>query len=180
VIVTGIAPTPQALHERAYYPSGELINLAKNSLHFYGATHLITSLSWGWERALVKAAVELEIPFTVAIPYPEREIEWKPEARRGYQEMLSKAQDLQLVSERLTPTAVTESLFWRANRADLVLALWEYDFEGMTYEVMRYAWSEGKMVVNLWEEWQRLFSLRRQRRLSYVSCERSGAQVFGE
>jgi hypothetical protein len=176
--ITGIAHPPERIRERGYLPSSELIYLAKMALKEYGATSLITSLAQGWEQALAKAAVELEIPFSVAIPYPGRDAEWKRDACVFYLDLLARAAEVFRVSDSYSDTAVLEGHYWRVDQSNLVLALWDYDFYGDTFQAMDYALKSGKQVTNLWKDWQHLFSLRRIRPVVSVQQRKIGAQIF--
>jgi hypothetical protein len=177
MIITGIASSPQFLFERSNLASPELVYLAKRALAEYGATRLITSLSPGWEQALAKAAIELEIPYTVAIPYPGRDLEWKRELRIHYLDLLARASEVYQVAEFCNETALIESHLWRMERSDLMLALWDYEFEGEVFSIMSFALKNGKQVANLWEDWKHLYSLRRPQ-VTFVAQKRVGAQVY--
>lgn len=179
--ITGIAHAPERLHERSCLPSGELVYLAKMALKEYGATHVITSLALGWEQALAKAALEMEIPYTVALPYPGRDAEWDREARTLYLDLLARASGVVRVSDTFSDTAMQECHEWCAEEADLVVALWDYVFHGAVFAAMTYASQQGKPVVNLWQDWHHLYSLRRKNPVVMVAREekpKRGAQVF--
>jgi hypothetical protein len=178
MIVTGIAHPPVRLHERSNLPSTELVYLAMRALRQYHATRLITSLAWGWEQALANAAIEMEIPYTVAIPYPGREVEWQREPRIRYYDLLARAAEVYRVADCYSNTAVMEGHCWRVDRADLVLALWDYEFTGDTFSTIRYALQAGKKVQNLWQDWDALYVLRKPVFSFSLQKSRTGAQVY--
>jgi hypothetical protein len=178
MIVTGIAHPPERLRERSPLPSIELVYLAAQALKMYPATHLITSLAPGWEQALAKATLELGIPYTVALPYPGRDSGWPRPTRLLYLDLLARAGEVYMVSDACDENAVLEGHRWRVDRAGLVLALWDYDFQGVTFQVVDYALCSGRQVTNLWQDWQRLFSLRKARPAVQVQKRAIGAQVF--
>lgn len=178
MIITGIAHPPARLYEKSHLPSTELVYLAAKALKKYKAAHLVTSLSLGWEQALAKAALELDIPFTVAIPYPGRDSVLKKDALVLYYELLARAAEVYQISDAYCATAVMESNCWRVDHADGVLALWNFEFHGDTFQVIDYALKNHKEVVNLWRDWEYLFSLRRKDQSTYTPKKRSGAQVF--
>jgi hypothetical protein len=74
--------------------------------------------------------------------------------------------------------AVMEGHFWRVDRSELVLALWDYDFQGDTFQTMGYGLKGGRTVVNLWNDWTHLYSLRRARPAVFIQNKKIGAQVF--
>jgi hypothetical protein len=178
MIITGIAHPPVRLHERSNLPSTELVYLAMRALREYGATQLLTSLAWGWEQALASAAIEMEIPFTVAIPYPGREVEWQREPRIRYYDLLARASEVYRVNDCYSDTSIMEGHQWRVQRAGLVLALWDYEFAGDTFSTIKYALQAGKKVVNLWQDWEALTNLRRPVFSFSLQRSRTGAQVF--
>jgi uncharacterized phage-like protein YoqJ len=156
-----------------------LVYLAKRGLKAYKATHLVTSLSPGWEQALVKAALELKLPFTVAIPYPGRDSEWDHELRVQYLGLLARADEVYRISECYTETAMLEAHLWRVDHSDSVLALWDYDFDCTTFQVIEAGLKSGKEVVNLWQDWYHLYSMRRRAPQDYApQPKRNGAQIF--
>lgn len=176
--ITGIANPPYLLHERTDLPSSELIFLASQALRDYEATHLITSLSPGWELALAEAANELEIPYTVAIPYPGRDQEWKGASRIRYYDLLARAYGVYQVSDVCIDTAMLDCHHWMADRVDLILALWNYEFFGDTFNVIDYGIKKGITVTNLWHDWESLYTLKRTARVKTSPIRRGGAQVY--
>jgi uncharacterized phage-like protein YoqJ len=178
VIITGIAHPPGRLYEKSSIPSNELVYLASKAIIEYKATGLITSLEPGWEQALTKAAVELKIPFTIAIPYPGRDAEWSKESRIQYYELLSRADQVYQINDQFDEANRHEAHQWQIDRADIVLALWNYEFSGYVFEILDYALAKDVQVRNLWQDWRSLFELRKSQRTTYVTNKREGAQVF--
>jgi hypothetical protein len=178
MIITGIANRPNHLHERTTLPSSELVFLASEALKEYKATHLITSLSPGWELALADAANELDLPYTVAIPCLGRDEDWQREARIRYYDLLARAYEVYQTSDTCTEKAVLECHQWMADRADLILALWNYEFYGNTYKIIDYGIKRDITVTNLWRDWEALYTLKRNTRVKTSMVKRGGAQVF--
>ena len=176
MIITGIAHPPARLFERQILPSLELVYLAVRALNRYGATEVITSLSLGWEQALAKAAIELEIPYTVAIPFRGRNYDWNGDVDRLYQELLGDARRVYCVSDVYSDHAMMEDHHWRVDCSDAVLALWDYEFQGETFSVIEYALKNQKSVINLWKDWESLFRLRKYR--TSTQQTHTGARVY--
>jgi uncharacterized phage-like protein YoqJ len=177
VIITGVAPIPEKLHERSILPSNELVYLASKALRGYRAKNLITSLEPGWEQALAKAAVELKIPFVVAFPYPGRDTEWSRESRILYYELLARAVEVFQVADSKYESAPLECHQWKIDRSDMVLALWDYEFESEVFQSIQYSLEKGVEVNNIWQDWHSLYSLKKAQP-SYQKSTRKGAQVF--
>lgn len=178
MIITGIAHPPERLRERSCLPSNELVYLANKALKDYRATRLITSLEPGWEQALAKAALELNIPYVVAFPHPGRDAEWKQETRIVYYDLLSRSEEVYQVCDFSCENALQECHYWQADHSDIVLALWDYDFGDETFNVIDYALNKGLEVDNLWQDWISVSSLRKLSPAAYTEAKKKGAQVF--
>lgn len=178
MVITGIANHPNLLHERTDLPSSELVFLASQGLKEYKATQLITSLSPGWELALAEAANELDIPYTVAIPYPGRDQKWKGESRIRYYDALARAFEVYQVADNYEENVMLECHYWMVDRADMILALWSYEFFGETFNVIDYGIKNDITVTNLWRDWESLYTLKRTSRVKMGRIQRGGAQVF--
>jgi uncharacterized phage-like protein YoqJ len=177
MIVTGIAHDPEKLQERSLLPSNELVHLASKALKMYKATRLITSLELGWEQALAKAALEMKIPYIVSFPYPGRDKDWSQENRILYYELLSRADELYQVNDEYSLAALEECRDWQTSQSDLVLALWNYEFESDVFTAIRSALDKDVQVCNLWQDWHSLSHLRETTQQKY-SRRRKGAQVY--
>ncbi len=180
MIITGIAHEPKRLYEKTELPSGELIYLASKALREYKAKRLITTLDLGWEMALTKAALELKIPFIVAIPYPGRDTTWNKSTRSTYLELMARASEVFRIADCYSETALTECRDWRLDQSDLVLALWDYEFEGEPFLGIDYALKSNKTVCNLWKDWEYLSRLRRKDPPPYTAQDPKGARIFGK
>lgn len=176
--VTGVAHSPKRLQERSLLPSNELVYLASKALKVYGASHLITSLDLGWEQALAKAAVELNIPFVVSLPYPGRDSYWERENRILYYELLSRAAEVYQIHDTYQASSMQECRFWQTDQSDLILALWDYEFEkDDVFDAIRYALDKNVKVNNLWQDWHSLSHLRKKAPTTVV-VRHKGAQVY--
>jgi hypothetical protein len=171
MIITGIAHPPSRLREKKEIPSLELSFLAVRAFQEYPATRLVTNLAPGWDQALAKAAIEFEIPYTVTVPLSRTESLRHPDVSKLYKELLANADEARNVKD---PTG--ESL-WRVTQADLILALWDYEFQGEVFTQIDGALRMGKQVVNLWPDWEALHSLKKVYGLVY-NLPKQGAQVY--
>jgi hypothetical protein len=177
VIITGIAPPPASLYGKSRLASNELVYLASKALKTYEASRVVTSLDPGWDQALAKAALELKLPYTVALPYAGRDSEMKRGTRISYYELLSRADEVFLISNGECPTAVFDCRCWQLDQSDIGLVLWDYEFYGEIFEAVRYGIEKGKTINNLWEDWCNLSNLRKIKTFSYQD-HKTGAQVF--
>jgi hypothetical protein len=175
VIITGIAPPPGRLYGKSRLAANELVYLASKALKEYQASMVITPLEPGWDQALAKAALELKIPYTVALPYPGRDSEMSQEARVSYYELLSRAHEVYMISEQVSPAAWHECRCWQLDQSDMGLVLWDFSFEGEIFTAVKYGLDQGKTINNLWQDWCTLSNLRKIKNISY---QNAGAQVF--
>ena len=171
MIITGIAHSPSRLREKKEIPSLELAFLAVRALQEYQATRLVTTLAPGWEQALAKAAIELEIPYTVAVPFPRPNFFWHPDSEKLYMELLAGADEARKVKD--PPVEIN----WRIAQANLILALWDYEFQGEVYTLVDQALRMGKKVANLWQDWEALLSLKKVYGVVY-NLPKRGAQIY--
>lgn len=177
MIITGIAPPPGRLYGKSRLAANELIYLASKALHNYKVSRIITPLEPGWDQALAKAALELNIPFTVSLPYPGRDSKMSAGAKITYYELLSRAEEVYLISENDSPTALHDCLYWQLDQSDMGLVLWDYCFEDDIFAAIKYGIEKGKTIINLWEDWYKLSNLSKIKTSTYQSSK-TGAQVF--
>jgi hypothetical protein len=178
--ISGIAPGLSRLYNRNGPAFDELVYLATQALQLYRATTLITSLYQVWDQALAKAALHLDIPIQIALPYRDRELFMRINNPQLYRDLLAKAENNECLSETFHDTVDIDCHRWRATRSDLVMALWDYDFCGDTFQVIDHALKAGKQVVNLWEDWSRLGSLHKELAAIFHSKQTSDTQIFSE
>lgn len=118
---------------------------------------LISGMALGWDQALALAAIELEIPFTAAIPFDRQERAWPKTAQDLYTEILAKASRVVCLGSR---NAVMPSFHardrWMIDNCDEVLALFDGAAHGGTFKTLQYAESKKKNVINLWDEWSKI------------------------
>jgi hypothetical protein len=171
MIITGFAHSPSRLREKKEIPSLELTFLAVRALQEYQATLLVTTLAPGWEQALAKAALELEIPYTVEVPSPRMNHFWHPDSEKLYKELLADAKETRL------PAEPAGDPYARIAQADLILALWDYEFQGEIYRMVNCALRMGKKVTNLWQDWEILLGLKKISGVLY-NLPKQGAQIF--
>jgi hypothetical protein len=178
--ISGIAPGLSHLYDRCCPPADELVYLATQALQIYLPTMILTSLYSGWDQALAKAALNLNIPIHVVLPYRKRELFIRINFPEIYRDLLPKAKYIECLSETYYLDLDMECHIWRADRADLVLALWDYEFCGDTFQVIDHALKAGKKVVNLWEDWSRLYNLRKELAAISRSGQTSITKIFHE
>lgn len=131
------------------------LNLAKESLD--SISGIVSGGAAGWDLILAHAAIELQIPLYMMIPFEGQDRKWNSHYRRLYNEAREYA-----VRELIISDSYSNKAFLDRNKAmvdyvkskqGFVLALWNGDTRGGTAHCVKYAHKEGVEVVNLWEDY---------------------------
>jgi uncharacterized phage-like protein YoqJ len=177
VIITGIALPPRRLYGNSRLAANELVYLASKALKKYQGTRVISPLEPGWDQALAKAALELKLPYTVALPYKGRDNGMTTGARINYYELLSRADEVYIISENESSSTLYDCRCWQLDQSDMGLVLWDYNFYDDVFLSIKYGLDHRKTINNLWQDWQVLSGLRQTNKQSYQP-QKTGAQVF--
>ncbi len=143
-------------HRPKSLPSGynlaPLIALAKPWLAARKPDTLLTGMALGWDQAVAMAAMDLGIPVHAYIPHVGQADKWPMHSQVAYQNLLLKCATRKVVSpgeyEPWKMQARNEAM---VDDADLVLALWNGEEKGGTYNCVKYALGKGVIVENLWD-----------------------------
>ena len=119
----------------------------------YGATHFISGMALGVDIWSAEAVLQLKakypaISLECAVPCRKQANRWTSRARARYQEMLSAADKVTVLSETYTPSCMQERNKYMVNSADFVVAVWNGKPSG-TGNTVNYAKSLGKSVIRL-------------------------------
>jgi uncharacterized phage-like protein YoqJ len=151
-----VAGTGHRLNRLGYGAEVEkrLEDLAIAALKKVKATRVITGMAVGWDMALARGAMALELPFVAAVPCLEHDSRWSAAVKAEYQKMLSNASEVVLVSNAPFSSRVMQIRNeWLVDRCEMLLALWNGDPSG-TGNCVKYA--QGKVPIkNLWATWER-------------------------
>ncbi len=132
-----------------------LTNFAKERLVSVSPTQVVCGGAQGWDQAIGFAALELSIPYIVAIPFDGQESKWPEEAQKTYKLLLAKSFHVEIVS----PGGYSNSKFfkrdiWMVDNSEILLALYNKDFENSgTGITVRYAQSKNINIINAWDDW---------------------------
>ena len=112
---------------------------------------VVSGMALGWDQAVVRACLDLNIPYTAALPFPGQEDRWPKETQTTYHEYLKQAAHIQIVNPPpYRPHKLHERNEWMVTHSDKVLALWDGARDGRTYQGVRYAMVCGKPIYNAW------------------------------
>ena len=111
-------------------------------------TLLLSGMAIGYDTWFVEVGLELGIPFVAYVPCEGQEALWTPAQRKHYRQLLSKAQEVKLVSTG--PYAAYKML--QRNRAlvkdcELLIACYNGDLTGGTHHCIKTAREQGRKVI---------------------------------
>ena len=156
MIVAGTGHRPNKLGGYTRDVRTRLLNTAIKSLEHLQPTKLISGMALGWDQALARACVELNIPFIAAVPFAGQETVWPAASQREYHELCEAASDLIIVSPGGYSAAKMQIRNeWMVDHCDRVLALWDGS-SGGTRNCIGYAKTVNKPISNAWKCFQRM------------------------
>ena len=151
IIVAGTGHRPDKLggySEDAYL---RLIDLAGPWLEEHSPDSVISGMALGWDQALADAAIYLKIPVIAAIPFVGQELKWPKQSQEKYHTILSQVLKVVPVCE---PGYAAYKMqlrnTWMVDNATEILAIYNGDLFGGTYNCIQYAIKKGKPIYNLW------------------------------
>ena len=124
-------------------------------LGHYLPSLVISGMALGYDQWLAEEAQKLGFPVCAAIPFLGQEDRWPPDARRVYEEILSKCASRWYIHfSRPTSYAHAVQLLqerneWMVDRANLILSCYNGDPSGGTANCIRYAQVRLKTIDNI-------------------------------
>lgn len=129
----------------------QLLGTAMKCLKQLKPDHVITGMALGWDQAIARAAVNLNITFTAAIPFRGQESKWPQQSKSAYHDLIIKAGHVFVVSTgKYSPAVMMARNHWMVDKANCVLSLWDGQDDGGTAECVRYARVCDKPIYNAW------------------------------
>lgn len=122
--------------------------------------YVITGMAMGWDLAIAQACVDLDIPYSAAVPCDGQDALWPVQVRQHYQMLLKKATSVNNINPG--PYAPWKMLKRNESMIDScthVLALWDRAPAGGTYHCITYANNKHRNVINVWDEWKEYYSI---------------------
>ncbi len=160
MIIAGTGHRPKGLEvERPYSDDvyWRLVDLAKVALVKYNPTEVISGVALGWDQALAEAAIQLEIPVDVYIPFVGMESRWPESSQERYRDILESEGVKMILLDRggYSPRKLFARNEAMVSAADCVLALWDGKPGSGTAHAVQHALKSGKRVINLWASWKK-------------------------
>lgn len=159
VAATGHRPGklyPDAIFKGAMAEAEEkLYRLAAHALIRLEATEVISGMALGWDMAIARAAVDMGLPLTAAIPFRGQEERWADRHQRLYHHLLSLAATVHVQSPGRFTTAYLARDEWMVDHAEHVAALYNgVRGGGGTAYTVEYARGWLLPVTNFWRAWE--------------------------
>ncbi len=148
---------PEKLGGYTQEVSDRLFTLAFEVLQQEEPDIVITGMALGWDTAVAEASCLLGIPYHAYVPFDGQERKWGKEDQRLHLNLLERADDVKFCSE---PGYAAWKLMHR-NKCMMqdgtkILALWDGQPAGGTYDAVKTALGLGKTILNVWGRWERL------------------------
>lgn len=120
---------------------------------------MIIGMALGWDTACAVACTRLCLPWVAAVPFEGQDSQWGDRARNDYEKLLLCASTVHVVCERdvfeeVGPAwCMQKRNEWMVDNSGGVLALWNGDRSGGTFNCLEYAKLGRRQIKNLWAEW---------------------------
>lgn len=115
---------------------------------------VITGMAYGFDHAVGFMCIELDIPFTAAIPF-SREIQtryWRTVDVLNYDILIKRAQDVVIVTGgRYHPSKYKKRNIWIVDQSDRMIAYYDRKGYSGTAHAVEYALKQGKEVINIYD-----------------------------
>ncbi len=115
-------------------------------------TTVITGMALGVDQWMAELCIYNDVPFIAALPFDARHFEsrWPPNAQNKFRELLRRAQDIVVVSPgEYSPRKMQSRNEWMVDRAEQIIAVYNGDREGGTFNCITYASSINKPIYNV-------------------------------
>lgn len=97
--------------------------------------------------SLARACVKLDIPFLAAVPCYGQETRWRDEDITRYKRLLKKASKVVYVHKgNYNPSVMQKRNVWMVDNSTKLLALWNGDTSGGTYNCIEYAKKKKRKI----------------------------------
>ena len=121
----------------------------------YGITNFISGMAIGVDLDFAEIVLKLrnKYPITLqcAIPCPNQTLKWNSLDKLRYENILKRADEINLISERYTPECMLKRNRYMVDKSQLVIAVFNGIEQGGTWYTINYAKRENKVIefINL-------------------------------
>lgn len=151
--IAGTGHRPDKLGGYSDEAFNRLVEIAEKALKRVKVTEVISGMALGWDMALAQAAINLGIPFIAAVPFKGQELMWISKTQKYYNELLAKAKEVMVVCEGgYSASKMQIRNEWMVDNCDVVYAMYNGDTFGGTFNCVKYAEKQNKIIINLFKK----------------------------
>lgn len=154
MIICGTGHRPDKLGGYGDEVFNKLVSVAREYFTAEGyIKKVISGGALGWDQAIAQAAIDLNIPLALALPFPDFDSRWPEKSRAFLGQLSGQAEEVHFVCEAgYAPWKMQQRNEWMVDNAEGVVALWN-GTNGGTGNCIKYATKVGKPIINLWESY---------------------------
>lgn len=130
-----------------------LKEFAKYKLSELNPDHCISGMALGWDTAVALACVDLSIPWTAAIPFPEQYRVWNHDDQKAWHWLTRLATKVVYVTNSYSVENLQKRNEWMVDHSDYLVALHDGS-KGGTYNCIEYAKKMDKPIINWWSSYE--------------------------
>ena len=117
-----------------------------------GYTYFISGGAVGVDMDFAEAVLQAkkqhkDIVLEIAVPCRNQDLKWSKDDKRRYAEILSYADIVNILSENYTSFCMQKRNEYMVNKSDLVIAFWNGEESGGTWNTINYAERKGKQLL---------------------------------
>jgi uncharacterized phage-like protein YoqJ len=154
VIVAATGHRPKDITE----DHGVVLLKARVKMEYRKADRLICGMAAGFDLLAAKAAMQLNIPVTAAIPWDGHRDSIDKDWRERWDKVFEYADVKHYVNDKVPEARWEYAKFlhnrnhWMVDNATHIMAYWTGKESGGTYECIKYAKSKGKLIANIYHD----------------------------
>ena len=88
-----------------------------------------------------------DIVLEIAVPCRNQDLKWSKDDKKRYAEILNNADIVNVLSESYTPFCMQKRNEYMVDKSDLVIAFWNGEESGGTWNTMNYAKRKSKQLL---------------------------------
>jgi uncharacterized phage-like protein YoqJ len=109
--------------------------------------YCISGMAIGFDQYAANVCLKLGIPFVAAVPFLGQEKRWKDSTQQAYHSLLNKALRVEIISEGgYSAHKMQIRNQYLVDHCDLLIACWNGDLSGGTYNCLQYAKTQNKEI----------------------------------
>ncbi len=129
-----------------------LIQVASKALLKLNATLALSGGAVGWDTIFAEAAMAINLPFDLILPYKGQGEKWPEEDRKKYQLLCEKAKSVIYTAEEYHKHCFFVRDRYLVDKSNMLMAMWDGRQKGGTWYTYKYARDEKKSpILNLWD-----------------------------